>query len=276
MGFRFRKSINLGKNFRINPSKSGIGYSVGSKGFRYTRSATGRKTVTTSIPGTGLSYTTNLKKKNKHRNSRKNTVRHQTTSSATHGCLLDGLKWFFILAFWPISLIILIVKQITRQKDRTAPPVPNKTLPDRELTPADVMWSTSTDPKNGLQTEKENFWDSPVLKRHYELLDLEGQLYSKVHQTGDYRSNDAYHFEAVCKEDITLAEEFIRLHKEYGHAIPRYPCFKQLAIFYEKQGNYHLAITVCEEAIRLGFEDDGTQNGMTGRIEKLMKKQLHL
>ncbi len=51
---------------------------------------------------------------------------------------------------------------------------------------------------------------------------------------------------------------------------------KNFRINLSKQGNYHLAITVCEEAIRLGFEDDGTQNGMTGRIDKLMKKQLHL
>lgn len=39
MGFRFRKSINLGKGFRINLSKSGIGYSVGGKGFRLTKKA---------------------------------------------------------------------------------------------------------------------------------------------------------------------------------------------------------------------------------------------
>lgn len=32
MGLRFRKSINLGCGFRINFSKSGIGYSFGGKG----------------------------------------------------------------------------------------------------------------------------------------------------------------------------------------------------------------------------------------------------
>lgn len=39
MGFRFRKSINLGGGFRINLSKSGIGYSFGVPGLRYTKSA---------------------------------------------------------------------------------------------------------------------------------------------------------------------------------------------------------------------------------------------
>ena len=34
MGFRYRKSINLGGGFRINLNKSGIGYSWGVKGSR--------------------------------------------------------------------------------------------------------------------------------------------------------------------------------------------------------------------------------------------------
>ena len=38
MGWRFRKSINLG-GFRINFSKTGIGYSFGVAGLRYTKKA---------------------------------------------------------------------------------------------------------------------------------------------------------------------------------------------------------------------------------------------
>lgn len=56
MGFRYRKSINLGKGFRINISKSGIGYSYGVKGARITKTANGRTRQTISIPGTGISY----------------------------------------------------------------------------------------------------------------------------------------------------------------------------------------------------------------------------
>ncbi len=56
MGVRFRKSINLGGGFRINISKSGIGYSWGVKGFRVTKTANGRIRTTSSIPGTGISY----------------------------------------------------------------------------------------------------------------------------------------------------------------------------------------------------------------------------
>lgn len=55
MGLRFRKSFNFGP-FRLNLSKSGVGYSVGGKGFRVTKKAGGGVRTTTSIPGTGISY----------------------------------------------------------------------------------------------------------------------------------------------------------------------------------------------------------------------------
>ena len=56
MGFRFRKSINLGGGFKVNLSKSGVGYSWGTKGARITKTAKGTKRTTLSIPGTGISY----------------------------------------------------------------------------------------------------------------------------------------------------------------------------------------------------------------------------
>ncbi|MDY3690650.1 MAG: DUF4236 domain-containing protein [Dysosmobacter sp.] len=56
MGFRFRKSANLGP-LRVNFSKSGVGYSVGGKGFRVTKRADGKTQTTASVPGTGIAYT---------------------------------------------------------------------------------------------------------------------------------------------------------------------------------------------------------------------------
>ena len=56
MGFRYRKSINIGGGFRINLSKSGVGYSWGVKGYRITKTAKGTIRKTASIPGIGLSY----------------------------------------------------------------------------------------------------------------------------------------------------------------------------------------------------------------------------
>ena len=55
MGFNFRKSLSIGKLFRINFSKSGIGVSAGVKGARI---SIGKKGIreTLSLPGTGLSW----------------------------------------------------------------------------------------------------------------------------------------------------------------------------------------------------------------------------
>lgn len=55
MGLNFRKSLSIGKLFRINFSKSGIGVSAGVKGARISVGKNGvRETI--SLPGTGLSW----------------------------------------------------------------------------------------------------------------------------------------------------------------------------------------------------------------------------
>lgn len=58
MGFRFRETRSLGGGARLNLGKSGVGLSVGTKGLSASASTSGRKSVTTSLPGTGVSYTT--------------------------------------------------------------------------------------------------------------------------------------------------------------------------------------------------------------------------
>ena len=67
MGLHFRRSKSIFGLFRLNFSEKGIGYSYGNKYARVSRSATGRKTLRLSIPGTGLYYTTTLKKGKKKR-----------------------------------------------------------------------------------------------------------------------------------------------------------------------------------------------------------------
>lgn len=55
MGWYFRRSKSFGP-FRLNLSKRGIGWSLGTRGLRVGRSATGRRTTHVSIPGTGLGF----------------------------------------------------------------------------------------------------------------------------------------------------------------------------------------------------------------------------
>ena len=60
MGLIYRKSINLGP-FRVNLSGSGVGYSVGGRGFRVGKSSRGRNYTAFSIPGTGVGYRSSSK-----------------------------------------------------------------------------------------------------------------------------------------------------------------------------------------------------------------------
>ena len=98
MGFRFRKSINLGGGFRINISKSGIGYSWGVKGYRVTKTARGTTRRTASIPGTGISFVDETGKK---RASAKPTPQaidnnhydtQEITNSVATGMVSEGLE----------------------------------------------------------------------------------------------------------------------------------------------------------------------------------------
>lgn len=59
MSLYFRKSVGAGP-FRVNLSRRGVGYSVGGKGLRVGRSATGRTYTSFGVPGTGLRVSQSL------------------------------------------------------------------------------------------------------------------------------------------------------------------------------------------------------------------------
>lgn len=61
MGWSFHKSIKIGP-FRINIGKTGVGFSVGSHGFRTGVKSNGSTYRSISIPGTGIRYTSVGKK----------------------------------------------------------------------------------------------------------------------------------------------------------------------------------------------------------------------
>ena len=117
MGFRFRKSINLGGGFRINLSKSGVGYSWGVKGYRITKTAKGTVRKTVSIPGTGISYVQETGKNSSKRGSvpanyepvryvdnnsnQRNTVQKTSNyeKNATNQTVRRGMKAWAIVCF---------------------------------------------------------------------------------------------------------------------------------------------------------------------------------
>ncbi len=85
MGWSYRKSVNLGP-FRVNMSKSGIGYSFGGGGFRSGVNARGRRYKSLSVPGTGMRY----------------------YSSSKQGCLVILALLSGIVSITTITTIILL------------------------------------------------------------------------------------------------------------------------------------------------------------------------
>ena len=92
MGFRFRKSISLGKGLKLNIGTKSASISAGTKGVRKTISTTGRETTTFSIPGTGISYVDSKKtslgglfggKKTAAKKTVKKTAAKKTTAGKT-------------------------------------------------------------------------------------------------------------------------------------------------------------------------------------------------
>lgn len=97
MGFDFRKSIGLRKGFRMNISKSGVGYSVGSKGLRMSASST--KGTRLSAGHAGVRYTTKINSTKK----RKKEEREMTVFDV----FVSSLVLFILSAFLKIKNINL-------------------------------------------------------------------------------------------------------------------------------------------------------------------------
>lgn len=91
MGWRFRKSYNMGP-FRVNLSKSGIGYSFGGKFFRVTKTASGQKRTTATLPGTGISYSQTGKKEV----NAQDTMEIHNSNDELSKAIRSRVKFFFI------------------------------------------------------------------------------------------------------------------------------------------------------------------------------------
>ena len=118
MGFRFRKSVNIGP-VRLNASKSGFGWSVGMPGARYTKMANGRNRVTASIPGTGISWVEESKKqpdvvpvKQKVSKKRKKKLKGWEKFCSD----LWEVICFFAWAAWVIVCVVFIISLFSDNK----------------------------------------------------------------------------------------------------------------------------------------------------------------
>lgn len=80
MGIHFRKSFKIAPGIRLNLGNKSSSLTFGGKLFRKTFSSTGRRTTSSSIPGTGLHFTKSSGGKSRRRNPSKKRSNTNTTS----------------------------------------------------------------------------------------------------------------------------------------------------------------------------------------------------
>ena len=114
------------------------------------------------------------------------------------------------------------------------------------------------------------------------IIDLHYCYNSWIELTYKQRENPHYLNLCIeyCKKDIDMFPAFKKAYAQENPALLkdgilliRLPSFQQLAIIYEKQGEFQQAIEICEMAISYGLSDS-TKGGFEGRLEKLRKKQM--
>ena len=114
MGFRFRKSINFGI-FRVNASKSGLGWSVGVPGARYTQMANGRTRTTASLPGTGISWVEESKKRPQYVYQPKEKTEELTGWPLFWHCVGETLKVLFWGSVAVIGVLLFILSALDKK-----------------------------------------------------------------------------------------------------------------------------------------------------------------
>lgn len=107
-----------------------------------------------------------------------------------------------------------------------------------------------------------------IIDRHYYLLGEIRELKPK------YTKGliDADQLIPLLKEDIELHQEFVKYYAMESDVQVSYPAFKELAVIYEKEGEYQKAIDVSKRALE---ENVNEETSFERRISKLEKKLSH-
>lgn len=287
MGFRFRKSVNLGGGVRVNVSKSGIGYSVGAKGVRVTKSAKGEVYGTLSAPGTGISYRTK---------SIKNTS--LSNKSQTQNSLIEISP----LHTQEQQNIIKEINEIILETQKKMTQLKRLEFNIKSIKYCNIIWAifVITIPiifvykkwREKMEIQKSKIEkELNILK--YRCKELESQFESSINNTviNEYdESNNDLAFELNQKgmefeknKDIDNAIKYYELSIENNFE-GTYP-YDRLAILYRKKKDYCNEIRVIEKAIEIfeNIQNQGHRDVSTtinkfkdrlGKAQKLQQKNL--
>lgn len=107
MGFNFRKSIKIMPGLTLNLGKKSSSISIGPRGAKLNINSKGKKRLTTSIPGTGLSYTQNIGSNTSRKKSKEDIPTYiDEIPPTTISTKPIKEKWYFNT--WMFVLFLLI------------------------------------------------------------------------------------------------------------------------------------------------------------------------
>lgn len=133
-----------------------------------------------------------------------------------------------------------------RNTEAVLPPVPNKL--------------------NNLSAEEDDFAErkieiarfqeymdktKPITDEYFHLLEKIEADWSVMYNMHSYQGKIAKALENDCKRSIDLYKKWHQIDLEYGEDTPsNVPCYRRLAMLYERQGKYEESINICKETIK--------------------------
>lgn len=128
MAFRFRKSKSIFPGVRLNLTPKGFGISAGTRGMRVSRSATGQKSVSAGIPGSGISYRKRIRNKNLSKSEEQvqeipssTNIFQSSAYIAKHGPVFTKREIYQSLLFLLLFLICLVFLLFNFAVDSNSP-----------------------------------------------------------------------------------------------------------------------------------------------------------
>lgn len=108
--------------------------------------------------------------------------------------------------------------------------------------------------------------------KYYKMSEKIEATYSVINSMNAFDKSAGDTFIELCRETIDIIERIYPKWKMYNQVPYANNVYKRMAMAYEKRGQYKEAADVCLEAIRIGFESDGTNGGYLGRMVRMLKK----
>lgn len=122
-----------------------------------------------------------------------------------------------------------------------------------------------------------NYWSNPEYVKaeimYHKNIERIEVMYSILNNSKTYFGDSADKFLELCIDGTLLISNYKKVCLKFNVSVPEFStAHYRLAMFYEKRKEYTKGITICVDAIKNGYHNDGTKGQMYGRLARLMRK----